>query len=92
MTRFTMFVLMAVVVLLASALPANAAQTRSGWGSQHVTVPGTVHPLWAFEACAGEFMSSNVAANGFVWGGEQSCTEPSPQTLEFILENVTGRR
>jgi hypothetical protein len=72
-----------------SAAAGSAVSTSSApadWGSAS---PGAVRPLWAFEACAGEFMSSNVAANGFIWGGEQSCTESSPQTLEFVLENVT---
>jgi hypothetical protein len=79
-------------VASAQATPApNTTQisTASDWRTP-ATSPGQVHPLWSFQACAGEFISVNVAAGGFVYGGEQSCTSSASQTLEFLLLNSNG--
>lgn len=49
------------------------------------------HPdSWSGTVCAGEFVGVQVAAGGFNWGGEQSCTSPEAQTLEFLLLNSNG--
>ncbi|SOD73127.1 hypothetical protein SAMN05892883_2418 [Jatrophihabitans sp. GAS493] len=85
----------ALLALAGTALPASASTPVSlgssspAWGTpaQHA---GTARPLWAYSVCAGEFISINVAANGFVYGGEQSCTSSQRQTLEFLLLNNKG--
>lgn len=79
----------------ASASPSAQEGQPSGtvaWSNSASRNGSGVHPLyWVFDACEGGFVVSNVnSSNTFMWGGEQSCTSPSPQTLMIRLINQTN--
>lgn len=84
-------IILIVAMSHADASAAAPSRSASDWGSVVRTGShgGRVTPLWAYEECEGAFVYSEVSAGAFTWGGEQSCSAPSSQSLWMRLWNQT---